>query len=1143
MDLLYEDLLGLEKTKIILNALTPGEIVNLSNMNNSLKEVLTGLIYNNQEKRILYVTATDYLAQKKAVAIEKILQEKVLYFPMESIHDYFADVHSQEINQQRLAVLEMILLGNKEVVVTSVEALLKKCMPLEKFRELAFSLGLEESWDPLALVDRLFALGYNGVYQVEARGQYAHRGGILDVFPPIGRNAYRIEFFGDTIESIRCFDPETQLSTRSVDRVRIPPGREIILDSDERKKALALMEKRYGTVSEYAALLERMTEDPGAHDETLISFIKSEASFVDYLGDCVCIWDEPPRIRESQVLFQEKIQRNFETLMHEFFMFPEEQNKFYALSRIEKVMESQAQLKLHLFTSKGKKGISLDMEAKDIDSFLGQLPLFTQFIREQLKKNAIINLRARDEAGLEKLRQLITEADIHNFTTGASPGIQLSIGELESGFELPEDGLVCINQSEILKESLSGKRRKRIKGRKIDSFTQLNQGDFVVHDTHGIGIYRGIEQLKIDKTIKDLIVIEYANDARFYCPVDQMEAIQVYVGTGEKKPKINQLGTNDWHKSKSRVKAAVEDMADELIALYAKRRSLVGYAYGPDSSWQTEFEESFPYMETNDQLQAVEEIKVDMETPRPMDRLLCGDVGYGKTEVALRAVFKAVMEGKQVVLLVPTTILAQQHYQTAIDRFKKYPVNIGLLSRFKTKKEQEQTLKELAAGQMDLIIGTHRLLSKDVIFKDLGLLVVDEEQRFGVRHKERIKQLKENVDVLTLSATPIPRTLHMSMVGVRDMSVIDEPPAGRRPVLTYVMEYNPAIVKDAIERELSRQGQIFFVHNRIHDIFEVSRKLQKLVPEARIVVAHGRMSGPDLEDIMVDFLKEDYDMLVTTTIIESGLDIKNANTLIVDNGDQMGLSQLYQLRGRVGRSDVQGYAYVTHKPKVLSEISQKRLKAIKDFTAFGSGFKIALRDLEIRGAGNILGSAQSGNLATIGYELYCRILEEAVQRRMGDEKAFIPSELIINLDVSSYIPENYISNEELKYAIYKKLSYVKSKADYDELEDELLDRFGEIPDGVYNLMALAMIKHLGRSLGMTEIRDRGHSVLFTFDGSREVPIPEPELMKQLFDQYNIKFNAGKGEQLRWRIVLKHEQDQVFLRELGNFLEMLAPEKN
>ncbi|MBK5243463.1 MAG: transcription-repair coupling factor [Eubacteriaceae bacterium] len=1143
MDLLYEDLLGLEKTKIILNALAAGEIANLSNINNSLKEVLTGLIYENQDKRILYVTATDYLAQKKAAALKALLPEAVLYFPMESIHDYFADVHSLEINQQRLDVIEKILLTSRGVVVTGVETLLKKCLPLEKFQGLAFTLAREESWDPLALVDRLFALGYHGVYQVEARGQYAHRGGILDVFPPTASQAYRIEFFGDTIESIRCFDPETQLSTHGVDRVRIPPGREIILDPDERKKALSLMNRHYGALPEYAGLIERVMEDPGAHDETLISFIKSEALLLDYLGDCICIWDEPLRIRESQIVFQEKIQRNFETLLNEKFMFPEEQNKFYSLSKIEKAMENQAQLKLHLFTSRGKKGVSVNMTAKDIDSLLGQPALFIQLIQEQLRKNVIINLRARDEVGLNKLKAMITEADIHNFTTLANPGIQLSIGELASGFELPEDGLICINQSEILKESISSRKQKRKKGRKIDSFTQLNQGGYVVHDTHGIGIYRGIEQLKIDNTIKDLLVIEYANDARFYCPVDQMEAIQVYVGTGEKNPRINQLGTNDWNKSKSRVKAAVEDMADELIALYAKRRSLVGYAFGPDSSWQTEFEESFPYMETNDQLLAVEEIKADMETPRPMDRLLCGDVGYGKTEVALRAVFKAVMEGKQVVLLVPTTILAQQHFQTAVDRFQKYPISVGLLSRFRTKTEQEKALKELAAGQMDLIIGTHRLLSKDVVFKDLGLLVVDEEQRFGVRHKERIKQLKENVDVLTLSATPIPRTLHMSMVGVRDMSVIDEPPAGRRPVLTYVMEYNAAIIKDAIERELSRQGQVFFVHNRIHDIFEVSRKLQKLVPEARIVVAHGRMTGPELEDIMVDFLKEDYDILVTTTIIESGLDIKNANTLIIDNGDHMGLSQLYQLRGRVGRSDVQGYAYVTHKPKVLSEISQKRLKAIKDFTAFGSGFKIALRDLEIRGAGNILGSAQSGNLATIGYELYCRILEEAVSRRLGKDQGFMASELIINLDVSSYIPENYISNEELKYDIYKKLSYVKSQADYEELEDELLDRFGEIPDGVYNLMALAMIKHLGRSLGMTEIRERGHSVLFTFDGSKEVPIPKPELMKQLFDLYNIKFNAGKGNQLRWRILLKHEKDQIYLRELGKFLEMLETQKN
>ena len=824
-------------------------------------------------------------------------------------------------------------------------------------------------------------------------------------------------------------------------------------------------------------------------------------------------------------------------------MFPEEKNKFYSFTKIEKALEGQTQLRLHLFTSRAKKGLSLDLGVKENDSFLGQIPRFIEFVQKQLQQDAIIHLRARDEAGLEKLKSFLTDADIHRFTNETLPGVQLATGEISGGFELTEKKLICLNQSEIIKESSRGKKRRRQKGRKIDSFTQLNQGDFVVHDTHGIGVYRGIEQLKIDETIKDLLVIEYANDAKFYCPVDQMDAIQVYVGTGEKKPKINQLGTNDWSKSKSRVKAAVEEMADELIALYAKRQNLKGYAFGPDSSWQQEFEDSFPHEETNDQLQAVDEIKEDMESPRPMDRLLCGDVGYGKTEVALRAIFKAVMEGKQVAFLVPTTILAQQHYQTALDRFKKYPVSIGLLSRFRSKTDQDKTLKELAAGQVDLIIGTHRLLSKDVIFKDLGLLVVDEEQRFGVGHKERIKQLKENVDVLTLSATPIPRTLHMSMIGVRDMSVIDEPPAGRRPVLTYVMEYNEAIVKDAIERELARQGQVYFVHNRIHDIFEVSRKIQKLVPEARIIVAHGRMTGQELEDIMVDFLEQEYNVLVTTTIIESGLDIKNANTLIIDNGDYMGLSQLYQLRGRVGRSDVQGYTYVTHRPKVLSEISQKRLKAIKDFTAFGSGFKIALRDLEIRGAGNILGAAQSGNLATIGYELYCRILDQAIHERLGKEMDFSASELMINLNVSSYIPENYISDEELKYDIYKKLSYVKSKDDYDELEDELLDRFGEIPDGVYNLMTLAMIKHLGRSLGMTEIRERGNSVLFTFDHAREIPIPDPELMKELFNCYNIKFNAGKGDQIRWRIILKHERDQTYLKALGEFLGRLVSAKN
>lgn len=1143
MQLLYQDLMRSEKIETLIGQLSSREIINLSNMNGGFKEVLTGLVFGHAGERILYVAATDYQAQKIARELETILPQKVLYFPMEPIHDYFADVHSHEISHQRLDVFEKLLSDEKYVVVAGAETLLKKLMPRKRFESLVFSLALEDTADPVELMTRFYDLGYEAVSQVEAKGQVAHRGGIIDVFPPTGEQAYRIDFFGDTIESIRHFDPQTQLSTHNLEKAEILPGREIILDEDERSKAFRQIRKNYGDSLEYAALMERLSEDPTAHDETLFAFIKTDATLLDYIGECLVIWDEPPRIKESEGVFQKKLFSDLETLMQDYLMLPEEKNKFYSFSKIEKAVEKQTQLKYHLFTSRGKKGITLDMGVKDNDSFLGQWPLFVAFIQKQLAKNAIIQLRARDEAGLQKIEKLLTEAEIYRFTKDVMPGIQLVIGEINSGFEMPEERLVCVNQSEIIKESGRDKKRRKKKGRKIDSFTQLNQGDFVVHDTHGIGIYRGIEQLKIDETRKDLMVIEYANDARFYCPVDQMDAIQVYVGTGEKKPKINQLGTNDWSKSKSRVKAAVAEMADELITLYAQRQNLKGYAFGPDSNWQREFEESFPHEETNDQLQAVEEIKADMESTRPMDRLLCGDVGYGKTEVALRAIFKAVMEGKQVAFLVPTTILAQQHYQTVMDRFKKYPVSVGVLSRFRTKTEQEKTIKELAAGQIDLVIGTHRLLSKDVKFKDLGLLVVDEEQRFGVGHKERIKQLKENVDVLTLSATPIPRTLHMSMIGVRDMSIIDEPPAGRRPVLTYVMEFNDAIVKDAIERELARNGQVYFVHNRIHDIFEVARKIQKLVPDARILVAHGRMTGSELEDIMLDFLEYNYDILVTTTIIESGLDIKNANTLIIDNGDYMGLSQLYQLRGRVGRSNVQGYTYVTHRPKVLSELSQKRLKAIKDFTAFGSGFKIALRDLEIRGAGNILGSAQSGNLATIGYELYCRILDEAVNERLGKKTAFATSELIINLNVSSYIPERYISDEELKYDIYKKLSYVKSQDDYNDLEDELLDRFGEIPDGVYNLMALAMIKHLGRSLGMTEIRERGSSVLFTFDNKREIPIPAPELMKRLFDEYKIKFNAGKGDQIRWRIVLKHEKDQTYLNELGKILAALVSEKN
>jgi len=624
MQLLYQDLMRSEKIETLIGQLSSREIINLSNMNGGFKEVLTGLVFGHAGERILYIAATDYQAQKIAREMEKILPQKVLYFPMEPIHDYFADVHSHEISHQRLDVFEKLLSDEKYVVVAGAETLLKKLMPRKRFESLVFSVALEDTADPVELMTRFYDLGYEAVSQVEAKGQVAHRGGIIDVFPPTGEQAYRIDFFGDTIESIRSFDPQTQLSTHNLEKAEILPGREIILDEDERSKVFRQIRKNYGDSLEYAALMERLSEDPTAHDETLFAFIKTDVTLLDYIGECLVIWDEPPRIKESEGVFQKKLFSDLETLMQDYLMLPEEKNKFYSFSKIEKAVEKLTQLKYHLFTSRGKKGITLDMGVKDNDSFLGQWPLFVAFIQKQLEKNAIIQLRARDEAGSQKIEKLLTEAEIYRFTKDVMPGIQLVIGEINSGFEMPEERLVCINQSEIIKESGRDKKRRKKKGRKIDSFTQLNQGDFVVHDTHGIGIYRGIEQLKIDETRKDLMVIEYANDARFYCPVDQMDAIQVYVGTGEKKPKINQLGTNDWSKSKSRVKAAVAEMADELITLYAQRQNLKGYAFGPDSNWQREFEESFPYEETNDQLQAVEEIKADMESTRPMDRLLCG---------------------------------------------------------------------------------------------------------------------------------------------------------------------------------------------------------------------------------------------------------------------------------------------------------------------------------------------------------------------------------------------------------------------------------------------------------------------------------------------------------------------------------------
>lgn len=1139
MDRLFNDLKGTPKIEKIFEAIEESIGVNLSNVKTGLKGFLTLLTYEHFDTNILFITHSDRDAQKKAEILRKFRDTDVLYYPLEPVHDYFSDAHSQNIAHQRMTVIEKLFSEKKYIIVASIDSILKKMVPRVAMEALFFSINNGDTFDLEALVVRLVNLGYERVYQVESKGQFALRGGILDIYNVTSEEAVRIEFFDDEVDSMRLFDVDSQLSYDQIENVRIAPAKEIVLSEEERQRIFKMIHKKYDGNELYMELVEKLEQEGAQYDETLFTFVKENDSFMDYVGKNIVIWDEYTRIKETYDIFIKKTWLDYESLITQGYILPEEKNKFFTFHHIEKSLEGCPAIKEYLFNSRAKKGMNLDMNSRDLESFAGQFPLFLDFLNRRLTLGYRIHICCRTEKTRETVKQYLVDQEVFNFVENEGPGIQLSVGEISEGFEMEDEKVVYINESEIFKEKRTSQRKKKHKGRKIDSFAELHVGDYVVHDVHGIGIYRGIEQLTIDNVTKDLMVIEYAGDAKLYIPVEQMDSVQVYIGTGgDKKPKVNQMGNPDWQKAKNKAQKAVEDMADELIALYAKRRSMKGYAFSPDTSWQKEFEDDFPYVETEDQLRCVEEIKADMESEIPMDRLLCGDVGYGKTEVALRAAFKAVMEGKQVAMLVPTTILAQQHYNTVLERFRKYPISVEVISRFRTSGQQKKILGDLALGKLDMIIGTHRLLSQDVHFKDLGLLIIDEEQRFGVRSKEKIKQLKQNVDVLTLSATPIPRTLHMSMTGVRDMSVIEEPPEGRRPVQTYVMAYNPLIIQDAINRELGRGGQVYYVHNRVHDIHEVAIDVQSLVPDARIVVAHGRMSGSELEDIMVDFLNHDFDILVTTTIVESGLDVKNANTMIIDEGDHFGLSQLYQLRGRVGRSDVQAYTYVTHKKEILTEIAQKRLKAIKDFTAFGSGFKVAMRDLEIRGAGNILGAEQSGHLFKIGYELYCRILEEAISKRMDGVEVETEEPIRINLDIDGYIPERYISSEELKYDIYKKLTFIKTIEDYDDFEEELLDRFGDIPNGVYNLMSIAMIKNMASTIGVKEIKQKGQFIYLTFSEKKEVLVPDAEKMPELIRKYKVKFKAGKANEACWSFNLSSVRDKDILKEIISFFEDL-----
>jgi transcription-repair coupling factor (superfamily II helicase) len=1010
----------------------------------------------------------------------------VRIFPIWQLPPYQILAHSKEIAAQRLQVLESLIMGERMVVVAPAEALLRRLIPPGDFSMAVMRLATGDRVDLAGLLRSLLELGYERVDLVEERGQFGLRGGIMDIYPMTAHRPVRLEFFDDELDSIRRFSAATQRSEENTSELTLFPARELVVREQLREDARLALKKEY---SELAGKLKKLGDPrPGRQlsekfneamegfdgyfsgiEHFLPFFYRDITTVIDYLPSQSPVFvSEPARVKDVIDAVQNERAETYKDLLGQGRIFPSQFKDYAGWEHVSKALAERRGVYCSLLPRQPgfiKPKTVVNFPGKGVPSFLGSIEMLAGEIRRwRSMENAVVIL----VSGRVHAQHLITalrDNKVDAFYTGSLEGhlrsgnVVLTSGSLGGGFEFPGGRLVVITESDIYGQ----RRRARKEWKRSDRlapFVDIKVGDYVVHVNHGIGRYLGVKPLTIDGVRKEYLLLKYAGEDKLYVPVDQVGLIQKYLGGEGEPPRLSRLGGTEWARAKGKVTEAVREMAKELLALYAARETMIGYAFGKDTVWQRQFEEVFPYEETPDQLRAIEEIKHDMEQARPMDRLLCGDVGYGKTEVALRAAFKAVNDGKQVAMLAPTTILAQQHYATFLDRMVAYPVKVEVLSRFRTPKEQRQVLQGLARGTVDVVIGTHRLLQDDVRFKDLGLLIIDEEQRFGVAHKEQLKMLRKGVDVLTLSATPIPRTLHMSLVGIRDTSILETPPENRYPVQTFVLEEDPVLIREAIRREMSRDGQVFFVYNRVADLDRVAAWVRNLVPEARIVMAHGQMKEEELELAMLDFMNREFDVLVCTTIIENGLDLPNVNTLIVKESGMMGLAQLYQLRGRVGRSSRLAHAYFTfRKDRILGEAAEKRLSAIREFTELGSGFKIAMRDLEIRGAGNILGAEQHGHIAAVGFDLYSRLLEDAVREAKGEETPRVV-ETTIELPVEAYIPGTYISDTNQKVEIYKRLAGLISSADLSELEDELIDRFGDMPGPARNLLAVAKVRIL-----------------------------------------------------------------------------------
>lgn len=1017
------------------------------------------VVFSNEEKA------------KKAYEEYLLFGEETYLYPARDLLFYYADIKGKTLTNRRMEVLRAIAEKKKEepvTVITTMDAFLDGIISPDEIQKNRIHITGEDTVDLTKLEQDLTALGYERESQIEAPGQFAVRGGIIDVFPLAEEMPVRIELWGDEIDSIRMFDAKSQRSIENISEITIYPASENCFGNNG-----------------------------------LVSFLKYFPE-----NETLLFYDEPHRLQETaetvEAEYTESLKNRADAGMKE-----EGEEELRVFQTKDIISEMNRYSGIGLTTLESKCGLFkvrsvYTVQAKGVNSYNNSFELLTRDLK-RLKRNGYrVVLLSGSRTRAKRLAEDLRDYDLSSFYSEdmqreVKPGeIMAAYGYASEGYEYPMLKFVVISESDIFGRKKKKKKRKKYEGQRIQDFAELKPGDYVVHENHGIGVYKGIEKIEVEKIVKDYMKIVYAEGGVLYIPVAQMDLIQKYAGADAKKPRLNKLGTIQWGKTKSQVKKAVQIVAKDLVELYAVRQQSEGFVYGPDTVWQKEFEEMFPFEETDDQLQAIEDTKHDMESKKIMDRLICGDVGYGKTEIAIRAAFKAVQEGKQVVCLVPTTILAQQHYNTFVQRLKEFPVRIDLLCRFRSAAEQKKTIEDTKKGFVDILVGTHRVLSKDVVFKDLGLLIIDEEQRFGVTHKEKIKKLKENIDVLTLTATPIPRTLHMSLIGIRDMSVLEEAPNERMPIQTYVMEYNDEMVREAITRELARDGQVYYVYNRVNDIADVAGRIQSLVPDANVAFAHGQMKERELEDIMYDFINGDIDVLVSTTIIETGLDIPNANTMIIQDADRFGLSQLYQLRGRVGRSNRMAYAFLLYqRDKLLKEVAEKRLSAIREFTDLGSGIKIAMRDLEIRGAGNLLGEAQSGHMEAVGYDLYCKMLNEAVRQLKGGPEAETFTTLI-DLNVDAYIPEYYIKNEYQKLDIYKRIAAIESEEELEDMTEELIDRFGDIPKKVQQLLVIASLKSLAHSVYVTAIEQKGEEIRFTMYEKAKI---DPSGIPKFLDSY------------------------------------------